>query len=163
MLCVATMINYMDRQVLSLTWKDFIAPQFAWKDSDYGMITAFFSITYAVCMFFAGKFIDWQGVKKGYMWAVAIWSLGAIMHAFCGVWACGVITGEWLVGFDGARETLHDAGMAVLPITTLTVYLFMGCRFCDGVGTGRKLPCGDKSNSELFSQERPCLCYSYIQ
>ncbi|MBO7646328.1 MAG: MFS transporter [Prevotella sp.] len=153
MLCVATMINYMDRQVLSLTWKDFIAPQFAWKDSDYGMITAFFSITYAVCMFFAGKFIDWQGVKKGYMWAVAIWSLGAIMHAFCGVWACGVITGEWLVGFDGARETLHDAGMAVLPITTLTVYLFMGCRFVMALGQAGNFPAAIKATVSYFPKK----------
>ena len=27
MLFLATTINYMDRQVLSLTWKDFIAPE----------------------------------------------------------------------------------------------------------------------------------------
>ena len=30
MLFLATTINYMDRQVLSLTWKDFIAPEFHW-------------------------------------------------------------------------------------------------------------------------------------
>ena len=28
LLFLATTINYMDRQVLSLTWKDFIAPEF---------------------------------------------------------------------------------------------------------------------------------------
>ena len=36
----ATMVNYLDRQVLSLTWKDFIAPEFHWTDTDYGYITA---------------------------------------------------------------------------------------------------------------------------
>ena len=41
---LATTINYMDRQVLSLTWKDFIAPEFHWTDDDYGTITALFSI-----------------------------------------------------------------------------------------------------------------------
>ena len=30
LLFLATTINYMDRQVLSLTWKDFIAPDFHW-------------------------------------------------------------------------------------------------------------------------------------
>lgn len=40
----ATTVNYLDRQVLSLTWKDFIAPEFHWNDADYGMITGFFSI-----------------------------------------------------------------------------------------------------------------------
>ena len=44
MLCFATMINYMDRQMLSLTWKDFLAPQFGWNDTDYGIITSAFSI-----------------------------------------------------------------------------------------------------------------------
>ena len=47
LLFVATTVNYMDRQVLSLTWKDYIAPEFHWTDSDYGIITGFFSIFYA--------------------------------------------------------------------------------------------------------------------
>ena len=50
LLFVATTVNYMDRQVLSLTWKDFIAPEFHWTDNDYGTITATFSIIYAICM-----------------------------------------------------------------------------------------------------------------
>lgn len=35
MLFAATTVNYLDRQVLSLTWKDFIAPEFHWSDNDY--------------------------------------------------------------------------------------------------------------------------------
>lgn len=64
MLFFATTVNYLDRQVLSLTWKDFIAPEFHWSDGDYGNITAIFSIIYAVGMLFAGSFIDWMGTKK---------------------------------------------------------------------------------------------------
>ena len=33
MLFIATTVNYMDRQVLSLTWKDFIAPEFNWTEN----------------------------------------------------------------------------------------------------------------------------------
>ena len=44
LLFLATTINYMDRQVLSLTWKDFIAPEFHWTDANYGKITAYFSM-----------------------------------------------------------------------------------------------------------------------
>ena len=33
MLFLATTVNYMDRQVLSLTWKDFIAIDFHWSDA----------------------------------------------------------------------------------------------------------------------------------
>ena len=56
MLFLATTINYLDRQVLSLTWKDFIAPEFGWNDTDYGVITGCFSIVYAVSMLLIGKF-----------------------------------------------------------------------------------------------------------
>ena len=64
LLFLATTINYMDRQVLSLTWKDFIAPDFHWTDSDYGTITGMFSLFYAIANLFAGKFIDWMGTKS---------------------------------------------------------------------------------------------------
>ena len=48
LLFIATTVNYMDRQVLSLTWKDFIAPEFHWTDDHYGTITGLFSIFYAI-------------------------------------------------------------------------------------------------------------------
>lgn len=86
LLFFATTVNYLDRQVLSLTWKDFIAPEFHWTDSNYGDITAIFSIVYAIANLFAGRFIDWMGTKKGYLWAIFVWSLGACLHALCG-WA----------------------------------------------------------------------------
>ena len=73
LLFLATTINYMDRQVLSLTWKDFIAPEFHWTDADYGTITGLFSLFYAVANLFAGKFIDWMGTKKGYLIAIFVW------------------------------------------------------------------------------------------
>ena len=83
LLFVATAVNYLDREVLSLTWKDFIAPEFHWTDNDYGTITAVFSIVYAICNLLAGKFIDKLGTRKGYLWAIFIWSLGACLHAGC--------------------------------------------------------------------------------
>ena len=46
MLFFATTINYLDRQVLSLTWDEFIKPEFHWNESHYGIITAVFSIVY---------------------------------------------------------------------------------------------------------------------
>ena len=54
LLFFATTVNYLDRQVLSLTWKDFIAPEFGWTDANYGTITAFFSIFYACISLVAG-------------------------------------------------------------------------------------------------------------
>ena len=94
----ATMVNYLDRQVLSLTWKDFIAPEFHWTDTDYGYITAAFSIVYAAANLFAGRFIDWMGTRRGYLWAIFIWSTGACLHALCG-WVT-----ELTVGLDSAAQ-----------------------------------------------------------
>ena len=74
MLFVALVINYLDRQVLSLTWVNFIAPEFNWGPDDYGLITGCFSLVYAVGMLFAGKFVDYIGTRKGYLWAIGVWS-----------------------------------------------------------------------------------------
>ena len=50
MLFFATTVNYLDRQVLSLTWKDFISPEFGWTDVHYGTITGCFSFVYSIAM-----------------------------------------------------------------------------------------------------------------
>ena len=50
MLFFATTVNYLDRQVLSLTWDEFIKPEFHWDESHYGTITSVFSIVYAICL-----------------------------------------------------------------------------------------------------------------
>ncbi|MCK9161105.1 MAG: MFS transporter, partial [Bacteroidaceae bacterium] len=85
MLFFATTVNYLDRQVLSLTWDEFIKPEFHWDENNYGTIVSVFSIVYAIAMLFSGRFIDWLGTKKGYFIAIGIWSVGACMHALCGV------------------------------------------------------------------------------
>ena len=99
MLFFATMINYMDRQVLSLTWKDFIAPEFAWDDEDYGRLTSLFSLVYAVSMFFVGWFMDKAGVKKGYAWAIFVWSLAACAAWYAGYGAVLLLLGRILPGW----------------------------------------------------------------
>jgi len=48
LLFAATTVNYLDRQVLSLTYEEFIKPEFHWNESHYGTITSFFSIFYAI-------------------------------------------------------------------------------------------------------------------
>ena len=46
LLFVATTVNYLDRQVLSLTYEELITPEFHLTDAHYGTITSFFSIFY---------------------------------------------------------------------------------------------------------------------
>ena len=149
MLFFATTVNYLDRQVLSLTWKDFIAPEFHWTDSDYGTITAFFSIIYAISMLFAGRFIDWMGTKKGYLWSIGIWSLGACAHALCGYG-----TEVW-VGLDSpeALQAVETGSALALTIATVSVYFFIAARFVLAVGEAGNFPAAIKVTAEYFPKK----------
>jgi len=152
LLFFATTINYLDRQVLSLTWSDFIAPEFKWTNNDYGNITALFSIFYAVSLLFAGRFVDWLDTKKGFLWAIGIWSFGACIHAFCGIATSGILTGNWFVGFEGAKESLAlvDNGA---KIATVSVTLFIFARFVLALGEAGNFPAAIKTTAEYFPKK----------
>lgn len=150
LLFIATTVNYMDRQVLSMTYKEFIAPEFHWTDKDYGLITSLFSIMYAVACLFAGKFVDWMGTKKGYLWAIFIWSLGACMHAFCG-WATLVFG-----NFDGVTEVsqlVKTTGDVAVAVATVSVYLFIFCRGVLALGEAGNFPAAIKVTAEYFPKK----------
>lgn len=156
LLFVATTVNYLDRQVLSLTWKDFIAPEFHWTNSDYGSITAAFSIFYAFVSLFSGKFIDWVGTKKGYLIAIFVWSLGACLHAGCG-WLTMNIHG--LESVEALR--LVEAGSTLaLAISTTSVWLFMACRMVLAIGESGNFPAAIKVTAEYFPKKDRALATS---
>ena len=147
LLFFATTVNYMDRQVLSLTWKDFIAPEFHWTDTNYGYITAVFSIVYAVANLFAGRFIDWMGTKKGYLWSLFIWSLGACLHALCG-WAT-----EHTVGLSSATQMVSATGVVASTIAMTSVYYFIAARIVLGIGEAGNFPAAIKVTAEYFPKK----------
>jgi len=159
LLFFATTINYLDRQVLSLTWKDFISPEFHWTNTDYGNITALFSIFYAVSMLFAGRFVDWMDTKKGFLWAIGIWSIGAILHAFCGIATSGIVAGEWFVGFEGAKEAISHVNNVGLVIS-VSVNLFIFARFVLAVGEAGNFPAAIKATAEYFPKKDRALSTS---
>ncbi len=147
MLFLATTINYLDRQVLSLTWKDFIAPEFHWTDTDYGNIAAIFSLVYAIANVFAGRFMDWIGTRKGYLWAIAIWSLGACMHALC-----SIVT-MWHLDLGAAEEMFQATGALALAISTTSAYFFIICRVILGIGEAGNFPAAIKVTAEYFPKK----------
>ena len=156
MLFLATTINYMDRQVLSLTWKDFIAPDFHWSDANYGSITAAFSLFYAFISLFSGKFIDWIGTKKGYVIAIFVWSIGACMHA-----ACGWLTMH-IEGLESAEalRALEVGSTAALAVSTTSVLLFMACRVVLAFGESGNFPAAIKVTAEYFPKKDRALATS---
>ncbi|MGL4519877.1 MAG: MFS transporter [Phocaeicola sp.] len=149
MLFFATTVNYLDRQVLSLTWSEFIQPEFHWTDAHYGNITAIFSIVYAASMIFAGRFIDWFGTKKGFLWAIGVWSLGAVLHAVCG-WATQVVT-----GFESAAalKALESGSAAAVAVATYSMYFFIAARCVLAIGEAGNFPAAIKVTAEYFPKK----------
>ena len=150
LLFVATTVNYLDRQVLSLTYKEFIAPEFHWTDADYGTITSLFSIFYAISCLFAGKFVDWMGTKKGFLIAIGVWSLGAVMHA-----GCGIATTWFVDGVDSveALRAVKAGSNVALAVSTVSVYLFLLCRGILALGESGNFPAAIKTTAEYFPKK----------
>src|SRR5664279_3382611 len=97
MLFVATSINYMDRQVLSILkpvlqqstlhlqpffhgWPT-VERSISLNEIQYGNIVWCFQIAYALGVIFAGRLVDRLGCRKGYPIVTAVWSLSAMGHA----------------------------------------------------------------------------------
>ncbi len=150
LLFFATTVNYLDRQVLSLTWKDFIAPEFHWTDADYGVITGYFSLIYAICNLFAGKFVDWMGTKKGYLWAIFIWSLAACLHAACGWGTVQLVDG---VSSVAAMRAVETGSAIALSVASVSVWLFLGCRCLLALGEAGNFPAAIKVTAEYFPKK----------
>ena len=148
MLFFATTINYLDRQVLSLTWKDFIAPEFHWTDNHYGTITAVFSLVYAIGMLFAGRVVDKLGTKKGFLVAIFIWSIGACLHAFCG------IATMWWVNVDNlqAMKALDNIE-TVSTVINVSVALMVFARIVLAIGESGNFPAAIKATAEYFPKK----------
>lgn len=156
LLFAATMINYMDRQVLSLTWKDFISPEFHWTDADYGILAGAFSIVYSISMLFVGKVVDRIGTRKGYLYAIGLWSLGACLHAFCGIITSGILIGNWSFSFQVSREILaavQKGSSVFLSISTVSLWLFLGARIILAIGESGNFPCAIKAVAEYFPKQ----------
>ena len=111
MLFFATTVNYLDRQVLSLTWDEFIKPEFHWDESHYGTITSVFSIVYAICMLFAGRFasevmISWAACRASYPPGRARIQAYSCIKATtnCATYSCVIPCGGALPGCCGVPE-----------------------------------------------------------
>ena len=141
LLFFATTVNYLDRQVLSLL-KPVLEDEFGWNNTDYANIAAVFQFTYAISMLFAGRIIDRLGTKWGYAWAIIIWSIGAIIHAFA------IPVGENMAAFLGW------AGIGVFSVSVLG---FMFSRAVLGFGESGNFPAAIKATAEYFPKKERSL------
>jgi ACS family hexuronate transporter-like MFS transporter len=137
LLFFATTVNYLDRQVLSLL-KPSLEDQFGWTNSQYADIASAFQFTYAIAMLFAGRIIDRLGTKKGYTWAIIIWSIGAIIHALAIPIGSGLIS------------TLGWIGIAAVPVSVVG---FIFSRAVLAIGEAGNFPAAIKATAEYFPKK----------
>jgi len=137
LLFFATTVNYLDRQVLSIL-KPMLEEKFGWSNTQYANIAAVFQFTYAISMLFAGRIIDKLGTKKGYTWAIIIWSIAAIIHALA------IPIGE------GIATVLGWIGIVALPVSVMG---FMFARALLGFGESGNFPAAIKATAEYFPKK----------
>lgn len=83
LLCLATTINYVDRQILALL-KPRLDTELGWTNEQYGDINSAFQASYALSYVVFGWFIDRVGIRLGYSVSIVCWSLAATAHGFVG-------------------------------------------------------------------------------
>jgi ACS family hexuronate transporter-like MFS transporter len=137
LLFFATTINYLDRQVLSLL-EPTLADKYHWTNSDYANITSVFQFVYAISMLFAGRIIDGLGTKKGYTFAILIWSLGAMLHA------AALPLGNYF-------NTI--AGFLGITAFSASIVGFMIGRIVLAIGEAGNFPAAIKATAEYFPKK----------
>jgi MFS transporter, ACS family, hexuronate transporter len=81
LLFVATTINYIDRQILSLI-KPILDQELGWSNEQFGIANSIFQGVYGLGLLLFGRLVDRVGVKVGYGISIVAWSVAAISHAF---------------------------------------------------------------------------------
>ena len=102
LLCLATMINHIDRQSLSLAAPT-LMKTFGLNQTEFGWINSSFLFAYAVGQLIAGMMVDRWGTKRSFSLAVVWWSLAAMMHAA----GRGFFSFASLRGFLGITEAAN--------------------------------------------------------
>jgi ACS family hexuronate transporter-like MFS transporter len=148
---LATVINYLDRQTLSVA-APVLRDQFHMSNVDYSRVVFAFMLAYTIMNGASGPLIDRLGTRVGYALTMAWWSIAAILHAFAqgtlslgafrfllgmgeaGNWPAGVrVVAEWFPERERALASgLFNTGSAVgavlAPPVVATILALYGWR-----------------------------------
>jgi len=113
LVALATVINYIDRQALSVLWPfmgDEIYPE---KNADelkevLGIVSTVFLFAYALGQAIFGRIFDWIGTRLGFALSIFVWSIATALHAF----AQGVLTFSLFRALLGVSEAGNWPGAA---------------------------------------------------
>ena len=76
----ATVINYLDRQTLSVA-APILREQFHMSNQEYSRVVFAFLLAYTISNGFSGAIIDRLGTRSGYALCIAVWSAAAMLHS----------------------------------------------------------------------------------
>jgi ACS family hexuronate transporter-like MFS transporter len=110
LLFFATVVNYIDRQVLG-TLAPELQTKIGWTESEYANIVIAFQVAYALMFLVWGGVLDRIGVKLGFAIAIVLWSLAGMGHALAAS----------ALGFSIARFFLGIGEAANFPASLKTV------------------------------------------
>ena len=99
LVCLATIINYIDRSALAIMWPD-ISKDLGMDKNQYALILNVFLVAYAVGQSLSGKMFDKIGTRAGFVVSITIWGLATAVHAL----ARGVMTFSIFRVFLGLGE-----------------------------------------------------------
>lgn len=80
MLFLATVINYLDRQALSILAPE-LRDRFHMTNVDYSRILFAFLLAYLIMQSVSGRLMDKLGTRRGFSLTIAWWSAAAMLHA----------------------------------------------------------------------------------
>ena len=70
--------TYIDRGVIGYLEK-FLEGEIGWNSIQYGYMTACFQVAYAIGLISAGRLTDRLGTRKGFSFAIVLWSFAAML------------------------------------------------------------------------------------
>ena len=82
-LFLSTVINYIDRQTLSVL-APYIKLEYDWSNSDFALLIIAFRVAYAVGQTAAGRLLDAIGTRRGLTITVAFYSAAAMLTSLAG-------------------------------------------------------------------------------
>src|SRR5712672_2906385 len=118
---LATVINYLDRQTLSVA-APVLREQFHMSNVEYSRVLFAFLFAYTIMNGVSGPLIDRLGTRLGYAICIAWWSAAAILHSFAtGAVSLGIFrfllgmgeAGNWPAGVKVVAEWFPERERAL--------------------------------------------------
>ena len=148
MMFLATVINYLDRQTLSVL-APVLREEFGMSNVDYSRIVSAFMVSYTIMNGVSGPLIDRVGTRLGCAMCVAWWSAASILQAFAvNTWTLGVTrfllgmgeAGNWPVGIRVVAEWfptrerslasgIFNSGSSIGALIATPLVVFLSLRF----------------------------------